>query len=388
MAKKTPGVGRVILAVTLLVMGITLLVDNTFGYNLWPRVWHLWPLLPIAFGLELLYRSYWLGRGRGEPERVAVDSAAVLVLTLLVLAGLVAGLVITPARQFTVSLRRGSGPDFFPSRRLFEGAVVRSFAERVEQLEGVREFELSNPRGTVRIRPSAAGEGIAVKVDIRRATRGPEPPAVPLDADLRLHRRPGTVTAEVVLPEVAGPGRGLFAECWVWVPAGLDVRLHNSFGEVEVIDLEGDVCILNRLGKTEVREIRGAVEVQTELGEARVAHVSGSVRCDNRFGSVTIEDVGSFIEASVSNGALEVVSQAGPQGDYRLTTNMGTLRLTIPRTANVTIEAVAQMGPINTNLPLRIERNGLSSRAEGVIGDGKVRIEMKTSMGGIDIRGR
>ncbi len=77
-------VGRITLAVTLILVGVGLLVVNLIGcpvvgFSL-PR---MWPVIVLGFGAELMYRTRQAERAR-YPVRVRVDMLSVVVLLVVI----------------------------------------------------------------------------------------------------------------------------------------------------------------------------------------------------------------------------------------------------------------------------------------------------------------
>ncbi len=135
----------------------------------------------------------------------------------------------------------------------------------------------------------------------------------------------------------------------VQVPEGVKFAGVTVNGDVEAIDLRSAV---------EVTTVNGDVSVEA-LGITRASTVNGSI--DAR---VDGPRLGGAVEFSTVNGSIE---------------------LDLPNDVDADVEASWVNGSFSSELPVQVQGR-VSRRAEGILGAGGPRVELKTVNGSIEIR--
>lgn len=155
------------------------------------------------------------------------------------------------------------------------------------------------------------------------------------------------------------------------VPRRTDLEVKTTNGRVRVAQLDGRVEARSTNGAVEVRQVKGAVETRTTNG------------------AVVVEDVRGSLEASTTNGAIRAELQEVAEGrSMRLRTTNGSIRLTLPRSARVSVEATTTNGGISLDdLPADV-RSKTRRRLEADVNGGGPTLRLSTTNGGIRISGR
>lgn len=194
------------------------------------------------------------------------------------------------------------------------------------------------------------------------------------------------------------------------------VRLGHSAGEVLVQHVSGPVEITSSSAGVAVENIAGPVHVDLMGGDLRVRHVAGPVTGRVQLGGFDLEGVSGDVTFTVDQGAARI---AGVGGDARLTGSYGEMQVSgvagdvtahqsfgalrvrgVTRAADIsvrfgdvqvflqgeggwTVEAVAELGSMDTDLPLHRETSERRTVVSGIIGDGAhdVRIEVHQGAG-------
>ena len=124
-------------------------------------------------------------------------------------------------------------------------------------------------------------------------------------------------------------GRNRYAriDLVVQVPAGVNLRVDDSSGSVEIANV-GEVSIDDGSGSLQVRGVAsvaiddgsGNLQIEDVAGSVTVDDGSGSVRIENVAGNVTVEDgagslrirtVGGDVSVSDGSGSIEIASVGG-----------------------------------------------------------------------------
>lgn len=166
------------------------------------------------------------------------------------------------------------------------------------------------------------------------------------------------------------------------------VTLETGSGPVTVRQIRGAVRLETGSGSLLVEDVNGQVDLETGSGNVRVCRVQGpSLSLDNGGGGVQVREV-DVAELSVESGSggVEVaLPRLHPGGSYTVSTGSGTVTVTLPPTADVTVHAEAPSGRITrTGLNLRVvheERGEL----EAVLNGGQAHLQLEAGSGAIQL---
>ncbi len=164
---------------------------------------------------------------------------------------------------------------------------------------------------------------------------------------------------------------------------GDHVRVRSRYGRPRWFGGSGRVDYLvkvPRSARVSVENVNGRVEIRGVTAEVEASTVNGSVE---------VLDAAGSVEASAVNGSVEAsLSQVDPDGESRLKTTNGSVRLTLPRDANAEIEATTVNGGVGCDFELEGGRK-TRRKLEGRIGTGGARFDLRAVNGSVNIdRGR
>jgi hypothetical protein len=222
----------------------------------------------------------------------------------------------------------------------------------------------------------------------------------------------GRARIEVVLPK--GEKRrhrgGGDAYLEIRVPQGSELEVQTVSAEIEVRDV---------LGRQRLRSVSGNVEADLEQSEMQVETVSGDVtlrghgkpanlRARTVSGNLTVDRGAGQVEAMTTSGDL--ILEVEPASDVRVRTTSGNLRLSGNLTPDGEVEADTVSGELSVRLrtrgfrydvttfsgdidtcmnkkPERTSEYGPGMLLNGVFGDGKGEVRLKTMSGDVEICG-
>jgi len=223
----------------------------------------------------------------------------------------------------------------------------------------------------------------------------------------------------------SGSGMEVWADVTVRVPSGAKLYVRHGVGQVDALDVSGDLTLDTNSGGISARridgnlvadtgsgvvsieEVRGKLIVDTGSGSVNALRCSGaSVSIDTGSGSVEVEeietrslviDTGSGTvkasairtdDANIDTGSGSVTLKLDEMGsgDFIIDTGSGRINLSLPPGASADVVAETGSGGIDIDLDesVRMTRRD-DDEVSFVIGDGGARIRLDTGSGGIRI---
>ncbi|MGI6609441.1 MAG: DUF4097 family beta strand repeat-containing protein [Limnochordia bacterium] len=173
-------------------------------------------------------------------------------------------------------------------------------------------------------------------------------------------------------PDAPSPTEGL-TNMVLRVPSGLAVTVQATAGTVRLHDLRGTIEAHVRMGSIEATSVTGNLTITTSAGRIAVTNA-------------TIE---RQLKLSTSMGDITFDGSLGKQ-NY-VASSAGKVRMTVPRSTCVRLEAVTDAGKVNTDLPVTERKSeAMTSSAFGILGQGEPTgdLEIRVSIGDISIVGR
>ena len=158
-----------------------------------------------------------------------------------------------------------------------------------------------------------------------------------------------------------------------------NVRVRTRYQRPRFFGGSGRVDYLVKVPRT------ARVEIENVNGRVEVRGVSAAVEAKTVNGSVEVQDATGAVEATAVNGSVEAsLTRLDPEGESKLRTTNGSVRLTLPRDANADIEASTVNGGVGCDFELE---NGRKSRRriEGRIGTGGARFDLAAVNGSVNI---
>jgi len=133
---------------------------------------------------------------------------------------------------------------------------------------------------------------------------------------------------------------------------------------------------------------RADVQVGTTNGRLKVRGVAGSVDASSTNGAIDIAEIRGSVDASTTNGAVSVdLTELTSDRSMSFSSTNGSVRVTVPRTAHLSIRASTTNGGIHLDdLPADI-RSQSRRRIVADVNGGGPELHVTTTNGGIRIRG-
>jgi DUF4097 and DUF4098 domain-containing protein YvlB len=157
----------------------------------------------------------------------------------------------------------------------------------------------------------------------------------------------------------------------VTVPTRTGIKCETSFGKVVLKNITGDVDAKTSFGKIDAENITGKMQLDTSYGE---------VDCEG----ITTD----YFSAKSSFGKMDIEFSNACPADMRvkIETSFGEMDVHVPPNFAGDVAVETSFGSVKTELPITVKGDVSKTRINGTIGQGKGRMDLKTSFGSIKIK--
>jgi len=169
--------------------------------------------------------------------------------------------------------------------------------------------------------------------------------------------------------------------------AGGAVLAQTSSGSIRVDTAQGTVDLKNSGGNISIQNARSAASLSTSSGSIRIGHAEGKIDARDSGGSITVSEAQDVVLAHTSSGEISVNFAAIPKSDSRIEVSGGGVKVGLPRSAGLDIDARASGGNVVSSIPITTVLNGSSPRGsiQGKINGGGPALLLRSSSGDIRI---
>ncbi|MDA8368868.1 MAG: DUF4097 family beta strand repeat-containing protein [Nocardiopsaceae bacterium] len=278
------------------------------------------------------------------------------------------------------------------------GEVPTGKESRSDTFGGAARVVVDNDTGgDVEVR-SSGGDEVTVARTLRGSPLGEPGDEVELDGE--------TVRADAdcngLLPAVGGCA----VDYEISVPAGTELTIETTSGEVELTSIEGDVQVDTDSGQVTADELKGNAAVSTSSGGIELSDVAGDMELKTTSGGITASGTAETVQAESTSGTvhLEEISavrvEAGSvsgtvniEGDFE-TADVETVSGTVNVDAESPFERVtaeSTSGSVQMRVPrgdYRVTGESTSGERDIEVGrdsSASAEIEASTTSGSIDI---
>ena len=193
----------------------------------------------------------------------------------------------------------------------------------------------------------------------------------------------------------------------LWIPVTAEALVQSVSGGIQIAERDNDVLAKTVSGAIGLTNIRGDVEAKTTSGEIRMEEVEGDLAVDTVSGRVALAEIEGIIEASTVSGRVKIVNSRGAaksihttSGDIwveleeieetlssmLLSSTSGDVSLFLPEDISADIEADTTSGRISSEFRILIEGELGKRTIRGTVGEGGIKIRLKTTSGDISLR--
>lgn len=161
--------------------------------------------------------------------------------------------------------------------------------------------------------------------------------------------------------------------------SGGDIRLQSASGPATVHTSGGDISV----GKV-TTDFKG----ETSGGDIKVQHCGGRAKLRTSGGDISIGAATGGLDASTSGGSVDVRFVAQPTSDSKLSTSGGDVVVWLPRHVRLLVDAKTSGGEVVIDVPVKVSGKIETDELLGTLNGGGPRLQLRSSAGRIEIRGR
>ena len=163
--------------------------------------------------------------------------------------------------------------------------------------------------------------------------------------------------------------------------------LKTSGGSIRIEGGAANILAHTSGGSIAIGDTTGEVEAKTSGGSITLARVGGSVYARTSGGGIRVEDALGSVDASTSGGSINARLSRQPQGDSTLKTSGGSVTVSLAGGLDLELDAKASGGGVSSDVPLLVQGTQHEDSLRGRIGNGGPKLTLRTSGGGIRVRG-
>jgi DUF4097 and DUF4098 domain-containing protein YvlB len=173
-----------------------------------------------------------------------------------------------------------------------------------------------------------------------------------------------------------------------------DIKVSGADNEVTAETVQGEITVLGGSGNVSLKSIQGAVTLEKARGRIELSTVNEEIKATGISGDLTAETVNGDIqliqiesanvEANTVNGDVIYDGTIKDGGRYRFATHDGSLRVSVPEKANVSVAVSTFNGDFNACFPVQL-RAKTKHRFSFTIGSGSARLELESFNGDIKL---
>lgn len=131
------------------------------------------------------------------------------------------------------------------------------------------------------------------------------------------------------------------------------------------------------------------LELKNDAGSITVSGIAGQISCSADAGSVKVTDSWLYGNSKLKTdaGAITFSGALDSRGSYAMSSDAGTVTVTLPPNASFRLDAKTDVGSINSDFPLTIQRDFPGGKARCDVGRPPYpTLKLRTDVGSINIR--
>jgi len=124
---------------------------------------------------------------------------------------------------------------------------------------------------------------------------------------------------------------------------GKSLKASTAGGDVEVGDVGGDAVLSSSGGEVKVGKVSGSASLKTAGGDIELRSASGIVEAKTAGGNIRLENITGSIAAKTAGGDVIAELMPSGKGTSELRSSGGNVSLTLPSSANASIDATIRI---------------------------------------------
>jgi hypothetical protein len=163
------------------------------------------------------------------------------------------------------------------------------------------------------------------------------------------------------------------------------VTYQSADGRAVIENVSGNVVAKTLFGFVTVRRVAGNIEAASQTAGVTVADARGSVVARSTTGMIELRSIRGGVTATNTTGEVRLAGEPASGSTYRISTDIGHIRLDLPETSNATIEVNSKENALQIRTAGARIASRAGRRATVVLGNGSAHVFAETLNGGVDI---
>lgn len=171
------------------------------------------------------------------------------------------------------------------------------------------------------------------------------------------------------------------------VPPKTTLQLEAINGSIVIQGIQASITAQTTNGSVQIDEISNNSQITTINGSIRINRSTANLQAKTNNGSITIFNAKNNVQAIANNGSIVVDIISHDFKEIQCKTTNGSIKVTTPDLASLTIDAATNFGSIKTSYPFAIHQKNKYTGAtvQGTLASGSSRIDCKSASGTISI---
>jgi len=131
------------------------------------------------------------------------------------------------------------------------------------------------------------------------------------------------------------------------------------------------------------------LELKNDAGSITVNGIAGQMSCSTDAGSIKVTDSWLYGNSKLKTdaGSITFSGALDPRGSYAMSSDAGSISVTLPPSASFRLDAKTDVGSINSDFPLTIQRDFPGGKVRCDVGlPPYPTLKLRTDVGSINIR--
>ncbi len=168
-----------------------------------------------------------------------------------------------------------------------------------------------------------------------------------------------------------------------------NITIHTSNGGVKADQLSGTIDLGSSNGGMTLDSLQGALRVRTSNGAINATRLDGKCDLGTSNGGVRVAGRFESLDITSGNGRVEARAESGSSvsSPWSIHTTNAGVDLALPSGLKANLDASTTNGGITLNLPVQVQGYQSGTEIRGTLQGGGPEISIRTTNGGIQLRG-
>lgn len=307
--------GVLTLALTLIVLGIILLINNFVPLDIYRTLRVLVAVSIILIGVEFIFFDWYYKKKNSNMDlKVSVSSIVLLILIYSVC------FLFT---NISININNDDSQNIF--RRLFQITDEYQITkEYVENADGLEKISIDSNGGDIRVNATDR-QDINIEAVIHVSSYGSEEEAEDITDDIIDINRNEENNLQINSNNRLFNHQQIYlhVDYTIEIPKDLQVDINSKNGDIYVYDvnkktvissrssdievknIDDELYIQNKYGDIEVYDINGYTEIKNESGTVDVENISGDLDIENCYEGITFKNIMGNVTIEQENGEID-----------------------------------------------------------------------------------